>query len=167
LAAFIISNGDISSILHPRIPLKPLFSKILILRLCGLLNKKGVRKVFGHWLLFRQITSRSIKRIFIREFSFSTEFHYQMALFLHACAKLLRHYQVCWSECLVGSVKRNGIITVREGPRSYCGKKGFKLSDIRCSLSVVCGEKLLARSIVSNWVRSCSSRNKTAQVASQ
>ena len=54
-------------------------------------------------------------------------------------------------------------VTVRDRPRSYCRKKAFKPSDIRRSLSAVCGEKELARNIVSSWVRSFNSRQETAQ----
>jgi hypothetical protein len=79
--------------------------------------------------------------------------------------KLLHHYQIWWSERLVRSVKAKAIVTVRDRPRSYCGKKAFKPPDIRRSLSAICGEKELARNIVSNWVRSFNSRQETAQVA--
>ena len=53
----------------------------------------------------------------------------------------------------------------RDRPISYCGKKAFKPSDIRRSLSAICGEKELARNIVSNLVRSFNSSQETAQVA--
>jgi len=54
-------------------------------------------------------------------------------------------------------------VTVGDRPRSYCRKKAFKPSDIRRSLSAICGEKELARNIVSNWVRNFNSRQETAQ----
>lgn len=63
------------------------------------------------------------------------------------------------------SVKTKVTVTVRDRRPSWCRKEAFKPSDIRRSLPANCGEKELARNMVSNWVRSFNSDQKTAQVA--
>jgi len=82
---------------------------------------------------------------------------------LHACEKASALLPSLVVGALGQECQSEGVM-VRDNPRSYCGKQAFKPSDIRRSLSAICGEKELARNVVSIWVGSFNSRQETAQV---
>ena len=75
---------------------------------------------------------------------------------MHACEKLLHHYEVWWSKHMDKSRKMEGDYHGQRWTMWFLWKEGIKPSDIR-QLPAVCGEKAPAHSTVLNWVWSSNS----------
>jgi hypothetical protein len=87
-----------------------------------------------------------------------------MVFVVHVRENPLRHYQVQWLSAWMRIVKWKVVITGRDGPRGFCGKKA-----LHCQVYTVgylrFVEKAPAGSTVFSWARSFSSGKGTAQAA--
>ena len=117
-------------------------------------------EITGQRLLFRQTIRCHIARVIIWYCNLITSIHHGMALFKHACEKLLRHYQAYWSKRKSKSRRLEGDYHGQRMTRCFLWKEGVKPSDTERCLCAVCGNKASAGSTVSIWIRSLAVASK-------